>query len=83
MRPIYWVLISLILLPGLVLSNSFEKRIYVTEQITTDPPVIDGLLRDPAWNQVEWESGFIQISPHERSRPSQETAFKVVYDEET
>ena len=43
-------------------------------------PVIDGIGNDDAWNLVEWTSDFIQSQPAENKPPSQQTAFKVLYD---
>ncbi|MFC1477097.1 DUF5916 domain-containing protein [candidate division KSB1 bacterium] len=45
------------------------------------PPVIDGVLHDEAWNNGSWETGFIQITPHDGSPPSQETSFRITYDD--
>jgi hypothetical protein len=56
-----------------------EKRTYQTI-FTGTAPVIDGLDRDECWNNVEWSGNFIQSSPAENKPPSQETAFKILYD---
>jgi hypothetical protein len=42
--------------------------------------VIDGKLDDPAWQNLEWEKGFIQHEPYEGKEPSQITGFKILYD---
>ena len=55
------------------------KRIYQTA-FTKTSPVIDGIGNDDAWNTVEWTSDFIQSQPAENKPPSQQTAFKVLYD---
>ena len=55
------------------------KRIYQTALAKT-VPVIDGLLNDKSWNSVEWSGNFIQFEPVENKPPSQETEFKVLYD---
>ena len=55
------------------------KRTYQTA-FTKTPPVIDGIGNDDAWNIVEWTSDFIQSQPVENKPPSQQTAFKVLYD---
>ena len=55
------------------------KRTYQTA-FTKTPPVIDGIGNDEAWNLVEWTSDFIQSQPAENKQPSQQTAFKVLYD---
>ncbi|HKK43568.1 MAG TPA: DUF5916 domain-containing protein, partial [Bacteroidales bacterium] len=43
-------------------------------------PIIDGLMDEDCWNLVEWGGGFIQSQPEENKPPSQETAFKILYD---
>ncbi len=78
--------ISLILLIPLFFfqlasADSPEKKTYVTNNINPHPPVIDGKFNDPVWAKVPWGSGFIQRSPYEGKKPSQETAFKILYDD--
>ncbi len=58
-----------------------QKRIYVTRQINPHAPKIDGALDDPAWGRVEWGGDFTQREPNDGAEPSQETAFKVLFDE--
>jgi hypothetical protein len=57
------------------------KKVYITRHINPHPPEIDGKLDDPVWKKVPWESEFIQLDPYEGQKPSQQTAFKVLYDE--
>jgi hypothetical protein len=59
--------------------STVVKRTYQTA-FTKTPPVIDGIGNDEAWNLVEWTSDFIQSQPAENKQPSQQTAFKVLYD---
>jgi len=59
--------------------STVVKRTYQTAFSST-PPVIDGLGNDEAWNLVEWTSDFIQSQPVENKPPSQQTAFKILYD---
>jgi hypothetical protein len=59
--------------------STVVKRTYQTA-FTKTPPVIDGIGNDDAWNLVEWTSDFIQSQPAENKPPSQQTAFKVLYD---
>jgi hypothetical protein len=56
-------------------------RIYHTNRFIGDPPVIDGYVDEEAWNVVEWNGGFTQQEPYEYEKPSQETVFKVLYDD--
>ncbi len=62
-------------------ADSIEQKTYTTARIIGQPPVIDGLLDDPAWEQVEWGNDFIQWIPNEREDPAQKTLFKILYDE--
>ncbi|MGE5419131.1 MAG: DUF5916 domain-containing protein [Chloroflexota bacterium] len=59
--------------------STVVKRTYQTALAKT-APVIDGLMNDESWNSVEWSGNFIQFEPVENKPPSQETAFKVLYD---
>ncbi len=56
-----------------------DKRIYNTRFAAT-APVIDGFDNDECWNAVEWTGGFVQIQPEENKPPSQQTEFKILYD---
>jgi len=72
-----------------LLANSFAqttdstivKRTFNT-LFANNAPKTDGLLNDDCWNLVEWSSNFIQSHPAENKPPSQETAFKILYDNE-
>jgi len=57
------------------------KRHYTTKRLNGVPPIIDGKLNDDVWSQVEWSSDFIQWMPDEKEEPSQQTAFKILYDD--
>ena len=56
-----------------------ETKSYTTSRLEGEI-VIDGLLDDEAWNQVEWGSDFVGHQPEFLVEPSQETAFKILYD---
>ena len=60
--------------------EAIEKKIYNTKAANS-PPVIDGLDKDECWNPVEWSGDFIQMQPEENKPPSQQTAFKILYDD--
>jgi hypothetical protein len=68
------------LLLSVCFAQAPEKRSYQTV-FTKTPPVIDGLMNDDCWNMVEWSGNFIQTQPIENKPPSQETAFKILYDD--
>lgn len=54
-------------------------QIYNTT-FTESRPVIDGKGDDEVWNLVEWADDFTQSIPKDGGKPSQKTAFKVLYD---
>lgn len=54
---------------------------YETKQIQGKAPVIDGFIDDEVWDLVEWSGDFVQQEPYENAEPSQQTAFKVLYDD--
>lgn len=55
---------------------------YTTAYLQGSPPHIDGLLNDPAWEQVPWGGGdFVQVSPDAGAAPSIQTKFKILYDD--
>ena len=58
-----------------------KKKIYTAKPVNPHPPAIDGLLDDPVWDKVEWQGDFTQRRPDDGAPPSQQTAFKVIFDE--
>lgn len=76
-----FLLLSLIVPFWLIHPSYAQKRVYNTKRINPRPPVIDGHLNEPVWNSVEWEGDFIQHEPYEGKEPSQQTAFKILYDD--
>jgi len=59
-----------------------EKRIYQTKRIQNEAPRIDGLIDEKIWGIVDWSGNFTQKQPHDGAKPSQETAFKILYDDD-
>ncbi len=58
------------------------QRSYTTKFLGQQKaPTIDGLLNDPAWNIVAWESDFIESRPDENTAPDHQTKFKIIYDQ--
>lgn len=60
---------------------STEKRSYSTQKVVGQPPVIDGVLDEEVWELVEWSSEFTQGTPFDGAKPTQETSFKILYDD--
>jgi hypothetical protein len=56
------------------------RKNYETK-FTATAPVIDGRDNDACWSLVSWEGGFIQLQPAENKPPSQQTEFKILYDD--
>jgi hypothetical protein len=60
--------------------NDSTKR-YTTAMVQGQPPVIDGLINDDAWNLVEWAGGdFRQVNPDKGKPATVQTKFKIIYD---
>ncbi|MBC8425330.1 carbohydrate binding family 9 domain-containing protein [bacterium] len=80
----------LVLLPLLVLSapslarneNAPPPRVYTTERVNGEKPVLDGRIDDPAWRQVEWSGDFVERQPKDGGPPAAQTEFKILYDDE-
>jgi hypothetical protein len=56
------------------------KKTYTTSQ-TKEEIIIDGFLDDSSWDQVEWGGDFVGHRPEFNVKPSQETQFKILYDD--
>ncbi|MCD4834491.1 MAG: carbohydrate binding family 9 domain-containing protein [Bacteroidales bacterium] len=74
--------LAFLMLTTVAQENTTEKRFYNTKRISNGPPKIDGLIDNNIWDIVEWSGDFIQRSPNDGEEPSQETAFKVLYDDD-
>ncbi len=60
-----------------------QPRIYNTARLTTEKPVIDGVLNDNCWQTGEWAGDFTQWIPNEGAKASQPTKLKVLYDDKS
>ena len=58
-----------------------ERKKYTALRLVNKPPGINGILDDSCWKEGVWAGGFIQVSPYEGDPPSQETEFKILYDD--
>ncbi len=73
-------ILTLCITPFVNAQSQIEQKSYTTQRITGDSPKIDGLVDDESWNMVEWSGDFTQIQPDHGADPSQETAIKILYD---
>ncbi len=62
-------------------TSNADKKVYTTSKVTDLPPSIDAILDDEAWNQVEWAGDFSQYKPDNGAAPTEQTAFKILYDD--
>ncbi len=56
-------------------------RVYTTQRLTTEKPVIDGVLNDACWKTGIWAGDFVQWIPNEGAKPSHPTYVKILYDD--
>lgn len=56
------------------------KKQYFTKPLST-PITLDGIPTEDAWKAVEWGGDFTQWRPNEGKSPSQQTNFKILYDD--
>ncbi len=61
-------------------SAQTRKVTYKAVEVQGKPPVIDGHLKDKAWQAAKWDNDFTQFEPYDSKAPSQKTAFKILYD---
>jgi len=63
-------------------STVVKKRIYTTKPLNgSEAPTINGLIEESSWDLVEWSGDFIENQPDENTPPSQQTKFKILYDQ--
>lgn len=65
---------------GQVDPDEYVQRSYVAKRVTTNPPKIDGFFDEDVWNKTEWAGDFVQRQPYEGEVPTQQTSFKILYD---
>ena len=58
-----------------------EKKKYFTQHLGSAAIVLDGIPDEPAWDAVEWGGDFTQFQPDDGAAPSQQTGFKILYDD--
>lgn len=58
-----------------------QKKKYNTSRFDGNAPHIDGIIDDACWDHVEWDGDFIQWMPANGAAASQDTRFKIIYDD--
>jgi len=61
-------------------SQTEARRTYQTA-FTETAPKIDGVMNDTCWSSVEWGNDFTQVQPYENKSPTEQTKFKILYDD--
>ena len=85
--PVCGLLVELLLVfpaglaAGQALPDGHGERTYRAVRVDT-PPVIDGDLSDPAWQQAEVSADFVQQIPDPGAPPSERTELRVLYDDD-
>lgn len=73
---------SLIALPASAdEASDARQRSYRTQHCGDGCPAIDGIPDDDCWSLVEWTTDFTEYRPDQGAAPSQQTAFKILYDD--
>lgn len=77
-----YIFATLLLIANLPILHAQEntKKIYMAEK-RSSAIVIDGNPDEKAWDG-KWEGGFLQREPYENHQPSEETLFRLVFDDE-
>ncbi|MBM3435172.1 MAG: carbohydrate binding family 9 domain-containing protein [Bacteroidetes bacterium] len=65
-----------------VISGAYsQERTYHSKKISPGLVTIDGQFNEAAWDSVAWQGHFIQREPYDSASPSQQTEFKILYDD--
>lgn len=56
-------------------------RVYTTERLSTEKPIINGALDDPCWKTGKWAGDFTEWIPTEGALPTHPTFVKILYDD--
>ncbi len=75
-------IILLVLCKVVLAQNSLPKKKYETAYVGDhQPPKIDGKIDDESWEMVMWSSDYVELSPEENTSPTEQTKFKILYDD--
>jgi hypothetical protein len=77
-----FIVVLLIVLGGCFTPALAQERPVASAVRVTEPPTIDGLLDDEAWQNGQPVAGFIQAEPFEGQPASESTEVRIVYDDD-
>ena len=77
-----YILVFLIaLLAQLGNAQAATLKQYYTVKIKPDmAPELDGFIQEKIWDTVPWATDFIEVSPDENTAPTEQTKFKILFD---
>lgn len=61
--------------------DGYQQRSYTALKVEQQVPVIDGYFDEKVWESMDWEEGFVQREPYEGKEPTQQSGFKILYDD--
>lgn len=73
-------LLSFAMYPQNSESKIIPKRTYTTKSVKENSPIIDGILNDTAWDNVEWTTDYTEFQPDVGTPPTEQTKMKIIYD---
>lgn len=65
-----------------VFTQTQPRKQYITQEISTNNSLeIDGFIDEAFWDKVPWGTDFIEVNPDENTPPTEQTKFKILYDQ--
>ena len=80
MKILFLAAFTLLLFCSKLFSQEIPKKMYLAEKCNSNI-IIDGNLDEECW-KGKWESGFVQREPYENGKLSQNTEFRILFDNE-
>jgi len=77
----FLLILFLLIIPLLAEQAPILKKTTPARRIHSQAPKIDGILDDEVWQDAPFIDQFTQFNPIEGAKPSECTAFKVLYDD--
>jgi len=74
------ILASLVICLFLQTVSAQKDKKYQTKEISAEIK-IDGIIDENSWNKVKWEGDFIQTEPENGEKPTFDTKFKILHDQ--
>ena len=81
MKKLIVTICTLIICFTSLLAQEFNRKSYTTVRVQSETPVIDGVINDDEWADVEWGEDFTVHAPNNGDKPKQRTKFKIKYDD--